>query len=97
MRKGISPLIAVIMLIAFTMIVAGILAGWATTFVTQQREELQFCARAQLLIQNANYNATTNNLTVALFKDSQVFGGLRRKVDLRKQYSGFRKKWFRKP
>jgi flagellin-like protein len=72
MRKGISPLIAVIMLIAFTMIVAGILAGWATTFVTQQREELQFCARAQLLIQNANYNDTTRNLVVALFNTGDV-------------------------
>lgn len=72
MRKGISPLIAVIMLIAFTMIVAGILAGWATTFVTQQREELQFCARAQLLIQNANYNDTTGNLVVALFNTGDV-------------------------
>jgi len=72
MRKGISPLIAVIMLIAFTMIVAGILAGWATTFVTQQREELQFCAKAQLLIQNANYNDTTKNLTIALFNTGDV-------------------------
>jgi flagellin-like protein len=72
MRKGISPLIAVIMLIAFTMIVAGILAGWATTFVTQQREELQFCARAQLLIQNANYNDTTHNLVVAMFNTGDV-------------------------
>ncbi len=72
MRKGISPLIAVIMLIAFTMIVAGILAGWATTFVTQQREELQFCGRAQLLIQNANYNETTNVLSIALFNTGDV-------------------------
>ncbi|NIO22431.1 MAG: type IV pilin [Candidatus Aenigmarchaeota archaeon] len=72
MRKGISPLIAVIMLIAFTMIVAGILAGWATTFVTTQREELQFCAKAQLLIQNANYNDTTKNLTIALFNTGDV-------------------------
>ena len=72
MRKGISPLIAVIMLIAFTMIVAGILAGWATTFVTQQREELQFCGRAQLLIQNANYNDTSKVLTIALFNTGDV-------------------------
>jgi flagellin-like protein len=71
-RKGISPLIAVIMLIAFTMIVAGILAGWATTFVTQQREELQFCARAQLLIQNANFDNSSKNLTIALFNTGDV-------------------------
>ncbi len=72
MRKGISPLIAVIMLIAFTMIVAGILAGWATQFVTQSRSELQFCARAQLLIQRAYYDNSTQELTLALFNTGDV-------------------------
>ena len=72
MRKGISPLIAVIMLIAFTMIVAGILAGWATQFVTQSRAELQFCARAQLLIQRAYFDDTTNQTTIALFNTGDV-------------------------
>ena len=67
MRKGISPLIATIMLIAFTMIVAGILAGWATQFVTQSRSELQFCSKAQLLIQRAYYDNATQTLTIALF------------------------------
>jgi flagellin-like protein len=72
MRKGISPLIAVIMLIAFTMIVAGILAGWATQFVTQSRSELQFCARAQLLVQRAYYDEQSSNLTLALFNTGDV-------------------------
>lgn len=72
MRKGISPLIAVIMLIAFTMIVAGILAGWATQFVTQSRSELQFCARAQLLIQRAYFDDTADQLTIALFNTGDV-------------------------
>ena len=72
MRKGISPLISVIMLIAFTMIVAGILAGWATQFVTQSRSELQFCAKAQLLIQRAYYDNTTQTLTLALFNTGDV-------------------------
>lgn len=72
MRKGISPLIAVIMLIAFTMIVAGILAGWATQFVTQSRSELQFCARAQMLIQRAYYDNSTKDLTLALFNTGDV-------------------------
>lgn len=72
MRKGISPLIAVIMLIAFTMIVAGILAGWATQFVTQSRSELQFCARAQLLIQRAYFENASNQLTLALFNTGDV-------------------------
>ena len=72
MRKGISPLISVIMLIAFTMIVAGILAGWATQFVTQSRSELQFCAKAQLLIQRAYFDNATQTLTIALFNTGDV-------------------------
>ncbi len=34
MRKGISPLIAAVLLIAVTMAIAGIMASWATTFST---------------------------------------------------------------
>jgi|YelNatPaOPRAMG01_1025707.scaffolds.fasta_scaffold129062_2 flagellin-like protein len=72
MKKGISPLIATIMLIAFTMVVAGILAGWATQFVTQSRTELQFCARAQLLIQRAFYDKNSGNLTLSIFNTGDV-------------------------
>ena len=36
-QKGISPLIAAVLLIAFTMAIAGIMATWATTF---SREKL---------------------------------------------------------
>lgn len=35
-RKGISPLIASVLLIAFTMAIAGIMATWATTFSRQK-------------------------------------------------------------
>ena len=72
MKKGISPLIAVIMLIAFTMIVAGILAGWATQFVTTQRSELQFCSKAQILIQRAYFDDTTNDLNLAVYNTGSV-------------------------
>lgn len=36
--KGISPLIAAVLLIAFTMAIAGIMASWATTFSTGRLE-----------------------------------------------------------
>ena len=35
-KKGISPLIAAVLLIAFTMAIAGIMASWATTFSSQK-------------------------------------------------------------
>jgi len=36
--KGISPLIAAVLLIAFTMAIAGIMATWATTFSKERLE-----------------------------------------------------------
>src|SRR3989344_2274949 len=41
--KGISPLIAAVLLIAFTMAIAGIMAIWATTFSTQRLETAATC------------------------------------------------------
>ena len=66
--KGISPLVAVIMLIAFTMIVAGILAGWATRFASEQRATLEKCVRANLIVKKAIFttNATDNWVTLML-------------------------------
>jgi len=70
--KGISPLVAVIMLIAFTMIVAGILAGWATRFATEQRSMLEKCVRAQFTISYALYDDTTGNITLRVHNSGTV-------------------------
>ena len=56
--KGISPLIAVIMLIAFTMVVSGVLASWATQFV---RTELQKCTNAGIWIERASFAYTNQS------------------------------------
>jgi flagellin-like protein len=70
--KGISPLVAVIMLIAFTMIVAGILAGWATRFATEQRSMLERCVRANLVIKKAIYDNINGNLSLMLYNAGTV-------------------------
>ncbi len=70
--KGISPLVAVIMLIAFTMIVAGILAGWATRFATEQRSMLEKCVRANLVIKKAVYDSADGNLSLMLYNAGTV-------------------------
>ncbi len=44
-RKGISPLIAAVLLVAFTMSIAGIMAAWATTFAQGRLTEAS-CALA---------------------------------------------------
>jgi flagellin-like protein len=63
-RKGISPLIAVIMLIAFTMIIAGILATWTTNFAQRQRVQIEFCSEAGAYIQGGTYDSGTLNLII---------------------------------
>jgi len=55
MRKGISPLIAVIMLIAFTMIVAAILAVWAQHYASTQTEQMQMCIEAGIYIHTCKW------------------------------------------
>jgi flagellin-like protein len=63
-RKGISSLIAVIMLIAFTMIIAGILATWTTNFAQRQRVAIEFCSEAGAYIQGGTYDSGTLNLII---------------------------------
>ncbi|RLI99980.1 MAG: hypothetical protein DRP03_01950 [Candidatus Aenigmatarchaeota archaeon] len=61
--KGISPIIAVIMLIAFTMVVAGILASWATQYV---KVKLRECTNAGLWIERATYQSGNNKLLLVI-------------------------------
>jgi len=70
--KAISPLIAVIMLIAFTMIIAGILATWTTNFATRQRVQIEFCADAAAYIQGGTYDSGTNTLNLVIFNNGKV-------------------------
>ncbi len=62
-EKGISPLIAAVLLIAFTMTIAAILATWAQTFgeerlgeAGERGEEVVECGRLNLEIESASYN-----------------------------------------
>jgi len=71
-RKGISPLIAVIMLIAFTMIIAGILATWTTNFANRQRVQIEFCSEAGAYIQGGTYDSGTQTLNLVVFNNGKV-------------------------
>lgn len=72
LRKGISPLIATIMLIAFTLIVAGILSGWATQFATTQRTIAQRCSEARIILQNGVYDSANQTLMLVLYNYGKV-------------------------
>jgi flagellin-like protein len=72
MKKGISPLVASVLLIAATMSIAGILAYWASSFVSKQTDTFENqsitgeCNYAGLKIYSCNYNASTRKLTMIL-------------------------------
>jgi len=62
MRKlrGISPLVAVIMLIAFTLIIAGMLATFVTQMTEQQTKASKVCVDARVLLKKAQFNSYNN-------------------------------------
>lgn len=70
--KGLSPLVATVLLIAVTMTIAGLLAYWVSTFVKSglpeknQTQTMQECAAASFEIYQQIYNSTTKNLTLIL-------------------------------
>jgi flagellin-like protein len=72
MRKGISPLVASVLLIAATMSIAGILAYWASSFVSKQTETFENqtltseCNYAGFNIWQCSYNSSSRKLTIVL-------------------------------
>ena len=62
-RKGISPLVAAVLLIAITMTIAGFLAYWATSFVRTSLPETNKteaeCRFADFNIYSCTYNSTS--------------------------------------
>ena len=70
--KGISPLVAVIMLIAFTMVVAGILASWASQFALTQRAQIQTCSQASIFLQSGIYSSGAETLDIMVWNNGDV-------------------------
>jgi len=74
-RKGISPLIAAILLIAFTITVATFLASWSTTFAREQtesfteagREISEECNFANLQVETAVYDSGEDTITAVVW------------------------------
>jgi len=68
--KGISPLVASVLLIASTMTIAAVLAYWASSFVRSSLPAVNTtdteCAGSNFNVYLASYNSTTKNFTVML-------------------------------
>jgi flagellin-like protein len=70
MSKGVSPLVASVLLIAATMSIAGILAYWTSTFVKTSLPEInqtrEQCKYAGFRIYQCTYSGTTSQLAITL-------------------------------
>jgi flagellin-like protein len=70
--KGISPLVATVLLIAVTMTIAGMLAYWASSFVKTQTTQFENqtlateCRFAEFRFYNCNYNSTSQQMSFVL-------------------------------
>ncbi len=79
-RKGISPLIAAILLIAFTITVATFLASWSTSFAKEQTEEFtrageeiaSNCQNANLQVETAVYDESDEKIVAVLWNMGKV-------------------------
>jgi len=81
--KGISPLIASVLLIAFTMAIAGIMATWATTFSTERlasAEETAQCIGV-LDISSLAYNNGTISVKIRNVGEIRNLTGLRATIE----------------
>lgn len=65
--KGISPIVAAVLLIAVTMTIAGVLAYWSSTFVERQLPEIETqCKFANFVFESCTYNSTTQKISLIL-------------------------------
>ena len=75
MLKGISPLVATVLLIAITMTLAGIVAFWGSSFVRttlpteNQTQTMQACVGGSIKLISQSYNSTTNALSLTFYND----------------------------
>jgi flagellin-like protein len=75
MSKGISPLVATVLLIAITMTLAGIVAFWGSSFVRtslpteNQTQTLQACTGGSIKLISSSYNSTSNVFSMTIYND----------------------------
>lgn len=70
--KGISPLIAVIMLIGLVMIVAGIFATFTQNLALEQIQNVRFCSEASASIYpSTNFDSLSGDLNLIIYNSGE--------------------------
>ncbi|MFH1105984.1 MAG: archaellin/type IV pilin N-terminal domain-containing protein [Candidatus Aenigmatarchaeota archaeon] len=76
--KGVSPLVAAVLLISFTMAIAAILATWATQYMNQQtatltqRGQEANCVYARLALDTFNYDRASGQLVFIINNNGKI-------------------------
>ena len=70
--KGISPLISVIMLIAFALVVSGLVITWGIGFTESKRSEIQLCSKAQIVLERAYYKQDTGKINLVVQNTGKI-------------------------
>ncbi|MDI6825713.1 MAG: hypothetical protein QMD36_00765 [Candidatus Aenigmarchaeota archaeon] len=77
--KGISPVIASVLLIAFTIAVAALYSGWITSFTKRTTEEVGersekrvTCTYGGIALDDVKYNQTAGNLTEGFVENTDI-------------------------
>jgi len=77
-KKGVSPLVAAVLLISFTMAIAAILATWATQYMSQQTATLTTkgneanCVYARMQLDTHTYDKNSNQLILIINNDGRI-------------------------
>ena len=81
--KGVSPLIATVLLVAFTMVIAGIMATWANTFSTGKLDEATRTADClgTLDLSSLNFNNGTVTVKIKNVSDNLNLTGLKASLE----------------
>ncbi|MBN2202621.1 MAG: type IV pilin [Candidatus Aenigmarchaeota archaeon] len=70
--KGVSPLIASVLLIAITMTLAAILASFVSSYTQQSLSELESCVGGTITFTTADYPQLSGSMIVAIIDVSSV-------------------------
>lgn len=76
-KKGISPVIATILLIVIALILVGILLSWGQNFIQRNTSDAdnainRKCIGADISISNCDYNGTAQTLTFIMVNSGKV-------------------------
>jgi len=70
MKKGVSPFIATVLLVAFAIAIAAVFGGWLSSFTQTTTEEVQehsekriTCSYGGIALEDLEYNKTAGNLS----------------------------------